>query len=606
MMSISCATPNVAPRCRAALSVVAEEVPVGSQIVLAGRTEPPVRIARLRGENRLVEVTAAELSMDCEEAGALLDAAEVTLDADDVATLHERAEGWPVGLYLAALYLREGGSVGSAATSFSGDDRLVSDYMESEFLAQVPARERNFLIRSAALERMSAAVCEATLDLPDAATSLADLTRSNMLLVPLDRRGQWYRYHHLFGDMLRAELERREPGAMSTVRRRAAEWCLENDEPEEALEYSMATGDTVTAARLIEQLWPQVFWRGHTNTIERWIDWMDERDAIRAHPMIAVIASLLCSLTERAAEAVRWSELLDRWRAEPGWSGDLVTEGYVATLRVVQPRDGVAQMRADLDEATEKFAAAGMSTQGIVLYHGFVCLLEGEAERAGAYFQDASSAAEQMGSQEVLVQSLYQLSLLAMKRDDWTEAQTLSDALRAAYTRPGPEGGFVWTAQARIAAHHRDFSTARDALAHAQQFRSRLASGHIAVQLRIELARVYLAVADFSGARTLMREASDLLRQTPDLGSLIEEVEELQSVLAKEHGAGTVGPSALSTAELRLLPMLCTHLTVKEIAAELFRSRNTISTQMQSIYRKLDANTRSQAVTRARELHLVE
>src|SRR5262249_41040985 len=151
------------------------------------------------------------------------------------------------------------------------------------FLEQVRARERAFLTRSAALERMSGPLCEAALDLPDAAATLVDLARSNMLFVPLDRRGQWYRYHHLFGDMLRAELERREPGVMSAVRRRAARWCLDNDEPEEALEYSIAAQDSETAARLIEQLWLPLYWRGQLDTLDRWVQWLDQRSAIRAH-----------------------------------------------------------------------------------------------------------------------------------------------------------------------------------------------------------------------------------------------------------------------------------------------------------------------------------
>ena len=149
-----------------------------------------------------------------QEAAALLRAAGVALGADEVAELHRRTEGWPAGLYLAALYLREGGSLGNAAVSFGGDDRLVSEYMESEFLARISQRQRVFLTRTAVLERMSGPLCEAVLELPGAAATLADLARSNLLLVPLDRRGRWYRYHHLFRDMLLAELERLEPGLM--------------------------------------------------------------------------------------------------------------------------------------------------------------------------------------------------------------------------------------------------------------------------------------------------------------------------------------------------------------------------------------------------------
>ena len=240
--------------CRAALSVLADHVPVGSRLALAGRAEPPLRIARLRAEGRILEIGPADLSLTSDEASSLLRNVDLTLGEDEVAELHRRTEGWPAGLYLAALYLREGGTLASAAVSFGGDDRLVSQYMESEFLLRLSRRQRVFLTRTAVLERMSGPLCEAVLELDGSAATLADLARSNMLLVPLDRRGQWYRYHHLFRDMLLADLERQEPGLIAVLRRRAASWCLRNDLPEEALEYSMAAGDADAAAGLMEKL----------------------------------------------------------------------------------------------------------------------------------------------------------------------------------------------------------------------------------------------------------------------------------------------------------------------------------------------------------------
>ena len=171
-----------------------------------------------------------------------------------MAELHDRTEGWPAGLYLAALYLREGGPLVSAAVSFGGDDRLVSEYMESEFLSRISRRQRAFLTRTAVLERMCGPLCDAVLDVAGSAAILADLAGSNVLLVPLDRRGEWYRYHHLFRDMLLAELRRREPALMPVLRRRAAGWCLDNGLPEAALEYSMAAADVDGAARLVGQL----------------------------------------------------------------------------------------------------------------------------------------------------------------------------------------------------------------------------------------------------------------------------------------------------------------------------------------------------------------
>ena len=279
--------------CRAALSVLADHVPAGSRLAFAGRAEPPLRIARLRAEGKILEIGPADLSLTREEASALLRAAEVALGEDDVAKLHRRTEGWAAGLYLAALYLREGGTSEDAAASFGGDDRFVSEYVESEFLARISQPQRAFLTRTAVLERMCGPLCEAVLELPGSAATLADLARSNLLLVPLDRRGQWYRYHHLFRDMLLAELERLEPGLIPVLRRRAAGWCLRNDLPEEALEYSIAAGDVDTAARLVEKLWLPTDRQGRVTTLQRWFRWLEDRGGIEGHPMLAVLAALL-------------------------------------------------------------------------------------------------------------------------------------------------------------------------------------------------------------------------------------------------------------------------------------------------------------------------
>jgi LuxR family transcriptional regulator, maltose regulon positive regulatory protein len=277
--------------CRAALSVLADHVPGGSRLAFAGRAQPPLRIGRLRAEGKIMEIGPDDLSLSCGEASSLLRNVDVALAEDDLAELHERTEGWPAGLYLAALYLREGGSFASAASSFGGDDRLVSGYLESEFLSRISRQQRAFLTRTAVLERMCGPLCDSVLHVGGSAAILADLAGANLLLVPLDRRGEWYRYHHLFRDMLLAELHRLEPGLMPVLRRRAAGWCLDNGWPEEALEYFMAAGDVDGAARLVGQLVVPAYRQGRVTTIQRWFRWLEDLGGIEGHPMVAVLAS---------------------------------------------------------------------------------------------------------------------------------------------------------------------------------------------------------------------------------------------------------------------------------------------------------------------------
>src|SRR5262249_55290285 len=169
--------------------------------------------------------------------------------------------------------------------------------VESEFLARISPRQRVFLTRTAVLERMCGPLCEAVLDLPGSAATLAGLARSSLLLVPLDRRGQWYRYHPLFRDMLRAELERSEPDLLPVLRRRAAGWWLQDGLPEEALEYFMAAGDVGGAALLVEQLAMPAYHQGRRTTVQRWLEWLEHRDGAEGHPMGAVPAPLSFPIT---------------------------------------------------------------------------------------------------------------------------------------------------------------------------------------------------------------------------------------------------------------------------------------------------------------------
>jgi LuxR family transcriptional regulator, maltose regulon positive regulatory protein len=599
--------------CRDALSVLAEHVPAGSRLVLAGRAEPPLRAARLRAEGRLLEIGPADLSLTREEAAALLREAGLVLGADEVAVLQQRTEGWPAGLYLAALYLREGGSLPGSAVSFGGDDWLVSQYLESEFLARISRRDRVFLTRTAVLERMSGALCEEVLEQSGAAAALTELARSNLLLVPLDRRGVWYRYHHLFRDMLLARLEQLEPDLMPVLRRRAAAWCLDNDLLEEALEYSIAAGDVDAAAHVVERLAVPARRQGRTTTLRRWFGWLDERGGIERHAMVTVLAALIYAWMGRPREADRWADMTDAGHfGDAGRPDDPAVAGWAALLRAFMCRHGVGQMLADADEASYRFASHGIVTAGPALLQGLARALSGDLAGGDVSLADAVSVGKVTAAHEVLAAALSERSLLAMARGEWDRAEALAGQAGATLDQAGIEASYVTplvcAVKARTALHRGDVAAARRELVSAQRMRPVLtyAIPHVAVQARIELIHAHLALADLAGAKTLMRETDDLLKRRPDLGALAEQAAALRARLSKERGADTPAPSSLTTAELRILPMLATHLSFPEIGAELFLSPNTVKSQAMSVYRKLGASSRSQAVTRSRELGLLE
>jgi LuxR family maltose regulon positive regulatory protein len=598
---------------QAALSVLADHVPGGSRLALSGRAEPPLRIGRLRAEGKILEIGPSDLSLNHEEAASLLHNVGLRLGEDDVAELHRRTEGWSAGLYLAALYIKEGGQLGRAAVSFGGDDRFVSEYMESEFLARISQRQRAFLTQTAVLERMCGPLCDAVFEHSGTQAILADLAQSNLLLVPLDRRGEWYRYHHLFRDMLRAELHRLEPGLTPVLQSRAASWCLQNGLPEEALEYAMAAGDVDTVAGLAAVLAVAVYRGGRVATVQRWFGWLENHGGIKAHPIAAVMAALLSALTGHPADAERWADAVDHWQyGDPARRADPGTEAWAALLRAVLSRRGLEHMRADAGEAARGFADQGVAEPGPALLQGIARFLSGDLDGGDACLEDAASVAAATGAADVLVTALCERSLIAMARGEWDRAEVLATQARIPLREAGVEESYVTplacAAQARIALHRGDVPAARQHLVMAQRLRPVLtyAVPHLAVQARIELARAHLALADLPGARTLMREVDELLRRRPGLGTLAGQAQALRTQLSKERGSAAPGASALTDAELRLLPLLATHLTFSEIGQELFLSPNTIKTQAGSIYRKLGASTRSQAVTRARELGLLE
>jgi LuxR family maltose regulon positive regulatory protein len=598
--------------CRAALSVLADHVPTGSRLVLAGRAQPPLRVARLRAEGRITEIGPRELSLTAGEASSLLRNAGLTLGAEEVAALHQRTEGWPAGLYLAALYLREGGPLASAAVSFGGDDRLVSEYMESEFLARISRRQRLFLTRTAVLERMCGPLCDAVLELSGSAMVLADLERSNLLLVPLDRHKEWYRYHHLFRDMLLAELHRLEPKLMPVLYRRAAQWYEHNGAPGEAVGYWMKAGEVDATARLAAALALATYQRGRAATTERWFGWLEDHGGMETHPAVAAVAAVIPAMIGNPADAERRAGVAERAATAASQADSSPAGPWLALLRALLCRDGVDQMRADAELAAKTTAAGSFWRAGSLLLLGMALLMAGDPDQADAVFEDQVAEARAAGGTLGACVALSERSLLAVARGAWDLGERhLSQAravARESHVEDYPAVTIMHAAAARMALHHADRPRARAELTRAQRLRPALtyAVPHFAVQARTELTKVHLALGDLAGARTLMREADDILLRRPGLGVFARQAEDLRAELSHARGSPALGASALTAAELRLLPLLSTHLSFPEIAAEVFLSPNTIKSTVHSIYRKLGTSSRSQAVSRLRDLGLLE
>jgi LuxR family transcriptional regulator, maltose regulon positive regulatory protein len=594
--------------CLDVLAALSLHVPAGSTLVLSGRTEPEIGLARMRADGELSELDEFALTLSDVEAQALLAAAGAELTPTEATELNRHAEGWAAGLYLAALSLARGKT---SVAAFDGSDRFVTDYLRAEELSHAGPDETEFLLRSSVLETMTAPLCDAVLERADSAAMLERLEHENLFVVPLDNTRSAYRYHHLFREMLFGELERSRPDTVSELRLRAAAWCEANGWVEEAIEYATAGRDTDTLARLVAANVTPYFRTGRVTTAERWLSAFDDDEQLRRHPDVAMLGTWLYVLRGSSEVAERWAlavETADRPHAK---FDDGTLDVFAATVRALLCKRGVEQMLADAATVVDN-SGPGNPLLPATMLLGAVAALFLDDERAEDLLHETAEAAAASGAVWAALLARCELALLALDRGDLTAAQAetalATDSVDEATAMHYVVMALLHAVNARLAIAQRKGARARQSLAAAQRLRPMLthALPWFSVQVRLELATAHLAVSDRRGAATLLREADDILRRRPRLGSLVGKAERIRTEIAAAVDESSGWASTLTAAELRLLPLLTTHLSFREIADRLFVSRNTVKTQAISIYRKLDASSRSEAIERAVALGLVD
>ena len=600
------------PDCVDALEPLAKHLTGGSQLVLSGRADHGVPLARIRADRRLVEVGPTDLALSDAEARSLLATAGVNVSEANAHELNSRAEGWVAGLHLAALAMQESGDDGEIM-SFTGDDRYIADYLRSEHLSRLRRADLEFLTRTAVLDRMCGPLCDEVLERTDSTRKLHALEDANVFVVPLDHHREWYRYHHLFQDMLRAELERDDPNLVAALRLRAASWCERHGEPEAAIEYATAAGDVDELARYVGTYTLPFFRSGRVATVERWFRRFDDPELLKVYPAVAAFGAWIHALRGRAEDAERFAYALEHSTYDgPMPDGSDSARPWAAMVRALLCRGGVAKMRADAETAVENLSPSSFWRPPTLVVLAAGVLFEGDPERAGELFAEAAAEAEGSGAVYAGVVAHAELALLALGRGDVAKAGLeVADAEEFLQNQPLEEyvpAAIQLAAAARLALELRQAATARNLLVRAMRMRGYFnrAIPWFGVQTRLELARAHLALADVAGARTLLRETEDVLRRRPDMGTLREQAHELRLQLTNAVSVNDGWASTLTAAELRLLPLLTTHLSFREIAERLYVSRNTVKSQAISVYRKLDASSRSEAIERAVQLGLVD
>jgi LuxR family maltose regulon positive regulatory protein len=317
---------------RAAVAFLLDHLPPQMHLVIASRSDPPLPLARLRARGESTELRVAELRFTSEEAAAFLNGTMgLDLSAGDVAALETRIEGWIAGLQLAALSMQGRTDVAGFISAFAGDNRYVMDYLAEEVLQRQPGGTRRFLLETSILDRMSGALCDAVTGRDDGKGMLEHLERGNLFVVPLDDTRHWYRYHHLFADVLRAHAREEQPDRIPALRRRAAAWFEGHGMAAEAIDQARAADEHETVARLLVANIDAFERAGQYASIARWASSLPD-DMVRTRPRLALI---------HASVAMGTEPNLGTARRLTSWAADAIAE-IEASGAGFDPLDDVA------------------------------------------------------------------------------------------------------------------------------------------------------------------------------------------------------------------------------------------------------------------------
>jgi LuxR family maltose regulon positive regulatory protein len=537
-----------------------EHRPPELHLALTSRSDPPLALARLRARGQLAELRAAELRFTPKEAAAMLQqVAAAPGEAQPVgslpeavaATLAARTEGWAAGLRLAGLSLRGRDDVDGFVTAFAGSHRYVLDYLAEEVLERQPGPVREFLLETSVLERLSGELCDAVTGRPGSQALLEHVERAGLFLVPLDEVRGWWRYHHLFADLLRARLQQEQPGEVSGLHRNAAAWFAERGLADDAIRHAVAAGELTLAARLIEQHYDAVFFlRGEGSTIHRWMAALPE-DLIRSRPRLLLTQAWLAYLSGRLEAVEPLICAAERVQAGAAEEPFEPTVGQARSVLVNPPalimlqRSLLAQLRGDAD-ATVAFAAQAMAEadEGEQLLHlvarRYLAVgewLRGRLAQAEQMFTSSIPEWRAMGMPTLTAWLLYLLGQVQRARGDLdAAARTCREALEMTAVPgrpPPPAAGPAYVGLGGVAYQRDDLDTAlrhiTEGIALCRQFAYAppLATG------LVTLAWIRQASGDPGGALAAVTEA---MQAAPGPAGLLNPVPAQRSRLLLAQG----------------------------------------------------------------------
>jgi LuxR family transcriptional regulator, maltose regulon positive regulatory protein len=599
-------------RIHKAMASLIEHLPVTLRIVMTSRAEPPLRVGTLRARAQLTEIDAVRLRFSLSEAASMLnDLHGLGLSPETVKRLHERTEGWAAGLYLAVLSMRGREDASGFIASFTGSDRRVVDYLAAEVLGEQREAELDFLLDTSVLDTFCAPVCDAVTGARDSRAMLDRIERVNYFLIPLDPRHEWYRYHQLFGELLRHELGRRDPRRAAELHDRAGRWFLDAGMVSEAIGHLTAAGELDLASELIGDNWLTFTNAGQRETVARWMDQLPRGYIVSDGRLCLAQARTALTVGEREG-VLRWVDLaMQAPTNNPSDDAELAEE-----LAVV--RAAAWQLLGDMRQA-EQLAGRLAPLDGSSIWDSLAACVLGTSAR----FFDANDDAQALfdtalklgGSRNFIVSmlSLGRLALIAADRGDWRGCSAKIEAAFAVVRANGLEEYWICTsahvARGRLFRHNRRPNEARAELERAVGL-ARRGAGLVEWSYALTtLAELLRELGDRRAARELVLEARELLSRCPEPGTLaprlVEQAESALRLVVDLSGARPVVIDELTAREQAVLGLFPTGLSTREIGDELGISRDTVKTHTKRIYQKLGVSSRRDAVARGRDLGLL-
>lgn len=509
-----------------ALAFLVDHLPTQLHLFIAGRTDPPWPLARLRARGELIELRAADLSFTPIEAAAFLnDIMRLDLPPIDIAALEERTEGWIAGLQMAALSLQGRVDRSGFVRAFTGSHRFVLDYLIEEVLDRQPRDVQDFLLHTSILDQLTAALCEAVTGRADSQSVLQQLEQANLFIVPLDDERRWYRCHRLFADLLRSRLRQSQPDLISTLQQRAGEWYARNGLLAEAMQAAVAAGDVDRVARLAEENVIALMDHGELSKLADWMSAVPP-EVMRARPWLCVAHAWAAMYTGQMAAVEPCLQEAERVLHGQVADQNARLSGHIATLRsnvalLTGADDQAVELACDALQALsdKDYLARGCALRVL----GLTYRTDGDLETALILLREAGDMNRLAGDSHLALTVAYDLARTEFLHGDLQQSfATCQAGLRLVEEHRRRGGGqlsatgYIYASLGRILCEQNDLEAAAD-YAHASVALSRQWElAEVLADCYVDLALVLQARDELDGALDAIRAAKQIALRLSD------------------------------------------------------------------------------------------